>query len=727
MKKFLFSLVLLVSLIPSFASAQLTVPQGGTGLTTIPTNYVLMGSTTLRTQAVSTSSFATLMGGLVRSISSSGGSLVFSPTSGVVNGTINPDHSNTWYAPQSFGALDSSTYSLMAGYMDGTDGTFRLETDRGVAGDVLWVYQGSPTYNILEYDSGAHYFNLGGNETAGSFHVGVGVVAPAARFHVISTAEQIRSGYNTSNYWNATTGSTGRTVFNAVGASSTFSFSDPVLINRTAPFGVRSRLEVLSVDDDSTTEMASFCANNQTQCFGITYNGLIATGTNSTVNLNLQSKNGTGNITFNGQSSTSYVQGDDYIYADGLRMGGSDPNTIYNASNAIGIVVGPSLYGTNITATTGLFTAYNAGTTDGSLIYHAVIRDMTTSAIGTGGGIGFSNSLGILSGIQGFKENSIAGSYAGAIGFYTRVNSGNLTERMRVASAGQVSIGTTASTSQFVVRDAGNLNMNIGNLGNGSGYMGIAFTDTPSSSNYSFLGDSAGNTYFNASGVMTFRIANSDKMWISNTGLVGIGTTNPSFLLSLGSGTGNKIGVYDGGGGAGFGFGVQSGIFQMFSQSVGDRVGIGYGNSASFTETLSVKGATVGIGTSTPISTLSVKGTGGTNLFTVASSTGAKMFEVDSKGHIVYGGSTPTVSSCGTSPSLIGGNDVVGRIQVGSVVATSCTLTFAQAWTNPPVCDANVEGGLTVFTSASSTATALLITGASAITGDVITYQCHGY
>lgn len=65
-------------------------------------------------------------------------------------------------------------------------------------------------------------------EMNGDFGVGT---SPSARIHGISTTEQLRLGYNASNYWNATTGATGITTFNAVGSGSEFIFSDSVRFN----------------------------------------------------------------------------------------------------------------------------------------------------------------------------------------------------------------------------------------------------------------------------------------------------------------------------------------------------------------------------------------------------------------------------------------------------------------------------------------------------------------
>jgi hypothetical protein len=46
----------------------------------------------------------------------------------------------------------------------------------------------------------------------------------------------------------------------------------------------------------------------------------------------------------------------------------------------------------------------------------------------------------------------------------------------------------------------------------------------------------------------------------------------------------------------------------------------------------------------------------------------------------------PTVTSCGTSPAIgtSSSNDIAGVISTGTGTFTSCTLTFASAWPNPP-------------------------------------------
>lgn len=103
----------------------------------------------------------------------------------------------------------------------------------------------------------------------------------------------------------------------------------------------------------------------------------------------------------------------------------------------------------------------------------------------------------------------------------------------------------------------------------------------------------------------------------------------------------------------------------------------------------------VGIGTTTPYAKLAVQGSSQSAtlpLLSVATSTNASVFSVNGGGHIVTGGSTPTVSSCGTGPS-VSGNDTAGTVTVGSGVVTACTITFAAPRANTPRVVGVVTGG----------------------------------
>ncbi len=63
--------------------------------------------------------------------------------------------------------------------------------------------------------------------------VGIGTIAPSAFLHVIGTTEQQRIGYDSSNYYKTTVGSTGGVTFDAIGSGAGFTFNDPVNVFNT--------------------------------------------------------------------------------------------------------------------------------------------------------------------------------------------------------------------------------------------------------------------------------------------------------------------------------------------------------------------------------------------------------------------------------------------------------------------------------------------------------------
>lgn len=101
------------------------------------------------------------------------------------------------------------------------------------------------------------------------------------------------------------------------------------------------------------------------------------------------------------------------------------------------------------------------------------------------------------------------------------------------------------------------------------------------------------------------------------------------------------------------------------------------------------------------------------------------IFAVTNTTHIETGQSTaPALSSCGTGPSIVG-TDANGKVTVGTGVTTSCTSTFATAYTNAPAC--TVSGDNTAVTYIATTSTTVLtITSSADMASDVIGYICMG-
>ena len=88
-----------------------------------------------------------------------------------------------------------------------------------------------------QYNSGTLRLVFGGGNTNTDIdlaiydngNIAIGLIStPSARLHIISTTEQLRVGYDTSNYFSTTVSSAGVVTFDAVGASARFDFSDAV-------------------------------------------------------------------------------------------------------------------------------------------------------------------------------------------------------------------------------------------------------------------------------------------------------------------------------------------------------------------------------------------------------------------------------------------------------------------------------------------------------------------
>ena len=201
------------------------------------------------------------------------------------------------------------------------------------------------------------------------------------------------------------------------------------------------------------------------------------------------------------------------------------------------------------------------------------------------GGMGYGNTT-AAGNIEFRHSNGTAGVGFGYYGMYQTCTGAPLTlstdnvVRLTVASGGNVGIGTTAPSTKLDVYDAsgaGGATVDVLTLssypssaGNGNA-AGILFkTRINGPANvaiariYSPLTD--GSTSPNEAGNLVFQTKTAgtanltDKMTILGNGNVGIGTTTPNALLSLGSGIGSKFLLYDGGSIAAGGNGYFAGL-----------------------------------------------------------------------------------------------------------------------------------------------------------------------
>jgi hypothetical protein len=79
--------------------------------------------------------------------------------------------------------------------------------------------------NNIVYTTGDQ--NISGVKTFAD-NVGIGTTSPSAKLHAVSTTEQLRLGYDASNYLSTTVNASGLVTLDAVGSGAAFAFSNPV-------------------------------------------------------------------------------------------------------------------------------------------------------------------------------------------------------------------------------------------------------------------------------------------------------------------------------------------------------------------------------------------------------------------------------------------------------------------------------------------------------------------
>lgn len=132
----------------------------------------------------------------------------------------------------------------------------------------------------------------------------------------------------------------------------------------------------------------------------------------------------------------------------------------------------------------------------------------------------------------------------------------------------------------------------------------------------------------------------------------------------------------------------------------------------------------ISIASTTPNATFTIKPSTNIDPFTIASSTDGFMMGLDKDSHQYTGGTAPVLSSCGTSPSIIG-DDNTGEVTVGSVVATGCTITFTRPWANAPSCIISNQSMSITNAMTYSISTTALTVSQTGLTSAKLNYQCR--
>jgi hypothetical protein len=189
--------------------------------------------------------------------------------------------------------------------------------------------------------------------------------------------------------------------------------------------------------------------------------GIVLTKTNNAAN-NKTIQNtidGSGNMVWQaindagagGGNSFSLIRSAQQINSIEAQSSGTTWFKIDNSATNVGI---------GTTSPDSKLSIYGANTSDSGAIYSANILNTATAASGVGSGLAFGTNISTtgvtniaaMAGIEGIKENGTTGNYASALKFTTRANGGNLTEKVRIDSAGNFGIGTTGPASPLHVR-----------------------------------------------------------------------------------------------------------------------------------------------------------------------------------------------------------------------------------------------------------------------------------
>ena len=145
-----------------------------------------------------------------------------------------------------------------------------------------------------------------------------------------------------------------------------------------------------------------------------------------------------------------------------------------------------------------------------------------------------------LASIRGGKENTTDGNFAGNLRFYTRVNGGSDTERMRIDSSGNVGIGT-ASPAEKLNIDSGSLRIDATNGVGGIGSQAIKIVDKGNPS-YGWLINLETSQTGNLKLGRLVQGTRSDVMEFARaTGNVGIGTASPDSTLQVTQGYSSSV------------------------------------------------------------------------------------------------------------------------------------------------------------------------------------------
>jgi hypothetical protein len=473
-------------------------------------------------------------------LASGAGALASSSTAGYWN------NSNGWYTVNPAQLYATNTYpggydAAMIWRMSDSAGTPSNSLAIGTVGTLSWTAgnvatQTADMYIAVRNTSGGISERM---RITGAGNVGIGTTSPSARLHAISTTEQLRLGYDSSNYLSTTVSSAGAVTFDAVGASSGFTFSDAITLSVATP--------IISFKPT---------ANNQ-DCGLKVLDSVGATAGYLSIVPNTIGTNSKFFMYVGGAAAADIKMTVDDDGVTNIKRDASNYCTITPSS--VGLITFDAV------GSGAAFTfADNVSVTNtaGDCIVTATGGTPSTTA-----GDGYLNlaSSRTDTGVGHIvKLRSVAPSAGKAdLAFLTQPSNGVYTERMRIDNAGYVGIGTTAPTSALSVvgivkmeassqRRPALTSSNFGYsanyrtlmLGSSSttyntadtGAVTLAFgVDVSANAGGTFTGNGSELLFRNATTFMTPNSGNTNYLTVMsfNDGNVGIGTSSPASLFTV--------------------------------------------------------------------------------------------------------------------------------------------------------------------------------------------------
>lgn len=344
--------------------------------------------------------------------------------------------------------------------------------------------------------------------------------------------------------------------------------------------------------------------------------------------------------------------------------------TINNYTAQYSVPTGNPTAGTNNNYALYLTGSGAAGGAGGTLNQYALYDDSTANnyfagnvgvgsttpgsllSIGNSGWNFYDNATSTKSGTGGinitdgcYAKNGVCIGTGGGAGTVTSIATNNGITGGAITTTGTIGLAAIAANSV---------------LGNVTGASGVPSAVATSSL---FTGTTGQGAYFASTG----GLVGTSTLFITAGATVGVGTTTTvygasSFTQAISNGVTALGGLL---------INTVTNVTNAFSifNAAGANV---------FNVDTTASNPFLGVGTSTPSSTVSAVGNGTTPIFALASTTnsGLPNFSVDKTGIVVTSGVKPVVSSCGTTNS-ISGNDTAGSIMFTGTLVTTCTMTFA--------------------------------------------------